>query len=85
LSGLDEYINSRMFKDEAGVWVCGFCGKTSGPKTNIRNHIGKLAEKQCSISGSVFSHKYGSGCESGFGSFPFLIKSVDRTTIKVAK
>jgi hypothetical protein len=47
LLGLDEYINSRMFKDEAGVWVCGFCGKTSGPKTNIRNHIGKLAEKQC--------------------------------------
>jgi hypothetical protein len=58
-----------MFKDEAGVWVCGFCGKTSGPKTNIRNHIGKLAEKQCS---GFFSHKYGSGC--GSGSFPFFIK-----------
>jgi hypothetical protein len=41
IAGLDNLINSRMYKDEAGDWVCGFCGKTAGPKTNIRNHIGK--------------------------------------------
>ena len=41
VAGLDDLINSRMYKDEQGDWVCGYCGKTAGPKTNIRNHIGK--------------------------------------------